>query len=127
MMLFILEMTNIHFQHTESANPQTPIFIEDVVSMQVNSASEMSLQMENGASVFIAFGIERLSDGFSASSYGNGQGPYEVCQMLVARGIPILSAHQESIEKEIRKYSARSNSDWWQIYMPYIMSQVKRT
>lgn len=118
-------------QYTFSAHrigqPPSTYTIEEVVSMQVKSASEMSLQMEDGASVFIAFGIERRSDGFSASGYKNGQVPYEVCQTLVERGVPVLSAHQESIQKEIRKYSARSNSDQWQIYMPYIMSQVKST
>jgi hypothetical protein len=123
--LVYLENGGHVFSSHRIGQPTVSYTIDDVSSMQVNSPSNMRLLMQNCDAVYIAYGVEKLSYGFDTNEYETGQAPYEICRELANRGIEITSTNQESIQQEIDKYSGRSNLNWRQIYMPYIMSQIK--
>ncbi len=108
--------------HRVGADPRV-YTVEDVVAMHVRNDAKMSLQMTDGRSVYLVCGLERESDAYVAACQ-HGQAAYEVCRLLVERGVPICSAHKAAIERSIRKYSARYDSALWQIYLPYIASQL---
>ena len=95
----------------------------DVVLCQMDSTSDIWMEMSDGEKVYIEFGSTTNSDSLDAI-YSTGKVVCDIHNQLKNASVPLTIKNRENILKTINKYQQRSNLKLWQEYLPQIVSNI---
>lgn len=97
--------------------------MRDVVLCQMDSISDIWMEMADGERVYIEFGITTASDSFDAI-YSIGEVACDIHDQLKKSSVSLTIKDRDKILKTINKYQQRSNLKLWQEYLPQIVSNI---
>lgn len=100
--------------------------LDDVAYGYMENTSDMWLEMKDGEKVYFMYGISiNPQEAEDPSKYGELQS--DLVDILSKNNITLTIKNRSSVDNTIKKYQGRSDLEFWQTYMPNIVSKFSQS